>query len=310
MALSNIAMGNFESDQNLAWPQVFPPVFVQQRTNSYFIWSQADLMRIETRKRAPGTQAAQKGIGLTTGSYTCNQYALAMAVPRELEWNADPAVQPDRVYTLAVAEDVARGIEVDFLTNFFTTGKWGTDYTAGTNYTAWDQGGSDPIRDVHLAKNLIRRQTKRTPNRLVVNADVDVALKNHPDVKDRVKATSNGALVITDQMLAQAFGVERYIVVSGSQNTAGEAATAVYADIAGKHALLVYASNTPSITTPSGGYTFMQTSESPGGTQFPGLRMYDYYEDKTHTRFLECQADVDPKLTASSCGLLFGSAVS
>lgn len=308
-ALSDVAMGFFQTNQNLVWPVVFPPVYVQKRTDTYYIWSQADLMRIETKKRAPGTQAAQKGVGLTTSTYTCDQYALALPVPREVEWNADPAVHPDRVAMFTLSDDVARGIEQDWMTNYFTTSKW-TDYTAGTDFTAWDQAGSDPIRDVHLARNVIRRKTRMLPNVLVVNPDVDIALKNHADVKDRVKSTSNGALVITEQMLAQAFGVAKYVVASGSYNSAAEGATAVYADMAGKHALLVYASPTPSIDVPSGGYTFMQTAESPGGTEFPGLRAYDYYEDKTHTRFLEVQADAQPKLTSSVCGILFGSAVS
>lgn len=308
-ALSDVAMGFFETNQTLAWPAVFPPVFVQKRTDTYFIWSQDDLMRVETRKRAPGTSAAQKGVGLSTSTYTCDQYALAIPVPKEIEWNSDPAVHPDRVATFALSDDVARAIEIDWITNYFTTSKW-TDYTAGSEFTAWDQGGSDPIRDIHLAKNVIRRKTRLYPNVMVVNPDVDVALKSHSDVKDRVKATSNGALVITDQMLAQAFGVQKYIVAGGSRNTAAEGVTAVFADIAGKHALLVYSAPTPSIYSPSGGYTFMQTAESPGGTEYPGLRMYDYYVDKEHTRYLECQADAQPKLTSAVCGILFGSAVS
>lgn len=306
--LSDLAVGFFETDQNLAWPAVFPPLNVQKRTDSYPIWSQSDLMRIEAKVRGPGTRAPMKGAGITSGTYTCNQYATSWPIADEVAQNQDASIDTERAGTFIITDDVARAVEVVWAANYFTTSVW-TDLVAGTDFLAFDSAGADPVLYVHQQRVNIRRKTRKTPNVFAVGADVDVWLKNNPDIKDRIKYTM-GASVITDDLLAQMFGVKKYVVVGGSQNTAIEGATAVYADIGGKHALLVYAAEAPSTQAPSGGYTFLQTADQPGGTEFPGVRIYDYYVPQEHQRYLEAQIDVDPKMVSSVCGVFFPNVVS
>src|SRR3990172_3453508 len=92
VALTNISVayapGGFVADQ------LFPFVSVNKISNKYFIYTKADWLRREAQPRAPGTRAARGDYGLSTGTYTCIERAIAKGVPDEIVDNADMPLRP------------------------------------------------------------------------------------------------------------------------------------------------------------------------------------------------------------------------
>ena len=85
--------------------------------------------------------------------------------------------------------------------------------------------------------------------------DVVVELKDNQDILSRIQYTQRG--IITPEILASLFDVEKVLVPRGIYETAAKGATSAPARIAGSgKALLCYATNTPSIDEPSAGYFF------------------------------------------------------
>lgn len=105
----------------------------------------------------------------------------------------------------------------------------------------------------------MRQATGRTPNRLGLGINVFNALKVHPAILERVKfggTTANPANV-TENVLAQLFGVDRIVIDQTVQNKAGLGQAANMQFIGDPNSfLLAYATDTPSIEEPSAGYIF------------------------------------------------------
>ena len=89
----------------------------------------------------------------------------------------------------------------------------------------------------------------------VANApDIRVALMTSAEVKDTIKYPQKG--VVTEQLLAELFGVEKFLVPRGVVNTAAKGAAGTYSRIVSKKVLLCYAPEKPGILAPSASYIF------------------------------------------------------
>ena len=255
MALTNISVAYLQDPSFFIADQVFPTLPVQQKSNKYFTYDLGDFFRDDSRPRGPGTESAGGGYKLSTDSYLCEEYAFHKDIDYQTRANADPAIDPDRDAALYVSQILRIGRERNFMSSFFTTGVWGTDYVGGTNFTKWDDdANSDPITDVLTAQTSILTATGFLPNTLVIGFPVFQALKKHPLILDRYKYTSADS--ITEDMIAKVFGVDRLLVSKSVYNTANEGQTASNALVAGKNALLCYVNPTPGIMVPSAGYCF------------------------------------------------------
>ena len=166
---------------------------------------------------------------------------------------------------------------------------------AGNKFT---NHNSDPIKFIDEQKTLIHQNTGRTPNRLALGAQVFDALKLHPAILERVKyggTTANPASV-TENVLAQLFGVEHLVVLKSIQNTAAQGADAQMGYIGDPTALLLaYATNAPAVDEPSAGYIF--TWDMLGNGQYMPI-MHRTPDDARHTEEVEGLMATDMKKTA------------
>lgn len=69
---------------------------------------------------------------------------------------------------------------------------------------------SDPIGVVETGKEAVRKKIAKRPNTIVAGASTFATLKNHAQLLDRIKYSQRG--VLTKDLLAQVFGVDRFIV--------------------------------------------------------------------------------------------------
>lgn len=309
--LTNLSVANVQGSDKFAALRMFPGVGVPNKSDRYATYSQADFMRDEMEERAPSTESAGGGYAVDlTANYSCTRYAYHVDVDDDTVANADNPLQPTRDASVYLAQKNLIKHEVLFATNYFTTGIWtgsstGTDLVAGTDYTAWDDVTSTPLEDVDNQKEAIEGGTGYLPNKLCINRKVWHALRNHPDIVDRVKYVSSEP--IARGIVARLMELDEIVVGAGVRNTAQKGLTGAYSYIFGSHALLAYVPPSPSLMTPAAGYTFRWTglAGSVDGMTVSTLRA-DLKKSDRH----EIETNIDMKVVAPLVGAFFSSAAS
>lgn len=304
--LTNISVAYRQKATQFIAGKVFPVVPVDKQSDLYYIYTKADWFRDEAKPRAPATESAGSGYGLSTDTYKAEVFALHKDIPDQVLNNADAPINPRRDATNFVTQRLLLRQEIQWVSDYFTTGVWGTDSTPAT---LWDDANADPVDDVETGKEQILATTGQMANTLVLGYPVYRRMKNNPAIIDRIKyTTSVTGRTITPELLASVFDVERVLVAGGIKNTGNEGETAAYSFIHGKHALLAYVAPEPSELTPSAGYTFEWRGVSDGLGETLGVVEIDMPTLRA-TR-VEGQIAYDNKVVAADAGYFFANAVS
>jgi len=321
--LTNISVAYLQNTNNFVADKVFPIVPVDKKSNIYFKYTKDDWFRDEAQRRADGTASAGSGYGLTTDNYLADVYAFHKDIGDQTRANADNPLNPDMEATQFVTQRLLLRREVQWAADYFTSGIWGTnitgvasstnsapaatqavkwsDYTTGVTYT------SNPIVDVELGKTTVLQNTGFEPNTLVLSYAVFQKLKAHPILVDRYKYTQAGAIV-TEDLLAALFGIDRVLVAKAVVNPSNEGQTAAsYSFTAGNNALLCYVAPNPGLMTPSAGYTFMWTGVSGGLGTTVGVSRFRMEELKADR--VEGEIAFDNKVVAADLGYFWTSII-
>jgi hypothetical protein len=319
--LTNLSVAYLQKVTNFVSGQVFKVIPVDKQSDLYFIYEKGDWFRDEAEIRADGTESAGSGYTLANGNYFCPVYAFHKDIGDQVRENTDNPLDPDRDATQFVTQRMLVRQEVQWASDYFTPTASGAPQTwanevvgAGQSnpnslptFTCWDDyAGSDPINDVENGKQAVLQNTGFLPNVLVIGYQVWRALRNHPEIVDRIKYTS--ADVISEQLLAKYFQVDKVLVAQAIVNTAKEGQANDFAFIMGRQALLAYANPNPGILQPSAGYQFTWTGVSDGLGQNVGMsrfRMQHLRADR-----IEAQMAWVNKVIGSDLGYMFDYATS
>lgn len=301
--LTNISVAYMQKQENFIANKVFPIVPVDKQSDKYFSYTKNDWFRDEARLRADATESAGGGYNLTTSSYSADVWAFHKDIGDQTRANADAPINVDREAVEFVTSRLLLKMETEFVSNFFGTGVWGTDVTPANLWS--DYTNSDPLNDVEDAKRAILATTGFEPNTLVLGYDVFKELKNHPDLVDRIKYTSSN--VITTDMIARMFDVERVLVSKSVKATNNEGGTAAYDFTAGKNALLCYSAPSPGLLQPSAGYVMSWTGVSGGLGQTIGASRFRMESVKADR--IEGEMAFDMKVVAADLGYFFAAVV-
>ena len=319
--LTNISVAYIQNTNNFIADKVFPTIPVDKKSNLYFKYTKDDWFRDEAQRRADGTASAGSGYGLSTDSYMTDVFAFHKDIGDQTRANADNPLNPDMEATQFVTQRLLLRREVQWAADYFTTGVWGTDITGTTSTTpattqtvVWSDYKtaptsytSNPIVDVENAKVKVLQNTGYEPNTLVLSYAVFQILKAHPLLVDRYKYTQAGAIV-TEDLLAQLFGLDRVLVAKATYNGANEGATGSYNFTTGKNAMLAYTAPNPGLMTPSAGYTFMWTGVSGGLGTTVGVSRFRMEELKADR--VEGEVAFDNKVVASDLGYFWSGIIS
>jgi hypothetical protein len=317
--LTNISVAYLQNASNFVASRVFPNIRVQKQSDVYFVYDRGFFNRNEAKIRAPSTEAAIAGFGLTTESYMASVVALKAQVSWQTMANADTPVQLERANTENLLLKMLIQKEVDWATKYFGPGIWGKNYTGvpsnpGVNQVIhWsDQTAGDPIKDIRTAKTDMLESTGFEPNTMVVGQRVMNALVDHPDIVDRIKYSGSvgnqNPARTTVQALSQLFDIDRILVMRGIQNTAAEGEPNVHSFIGGNNALLAYVPQTPGLMTPSAGYTFTWSGYQGVANEF-GVSVERRERDIIKATEIECEMAYVHKMVASDLGVMFNSIV-
>ena len=304
--LTNISVAFIQDQGNFIANQVFPTVPVEKQSDKYFKYAKGDWFRDEAALRAPATESAGSGYGLTTDTYSTLVYAFHKDIDDQVRANSDSPLNPDRDATQFVTQRMLLRQEIDWSAKYFTTGIWATDKTGSTDFTQWSNyTSSDPIEDIEAGKSTMLTSTGFMPNTLVLGYDVFRQLRHHPDVVDRIKYTSSE--VPAEGILSRLFGVDRVLVTRAIKNSGAEGASDSFAQVHGKNAALYYVAPSPGLLTPSAGYQFAWRGVSDGMGQNIGITRFRRPELRADR--IEAQMAWDYKVVSSDLGYFFSSCV-
>lgn len=320
-ALSNMALAYYQSDANYFAKSIFPICPVSLSSDNYYIFDKEDLLRDNWQRKPAYGKVDTAVLSEHTDTYAVQVDQMIMGIDQIRQTDltrrmgpriADPRQQ--RTKTMAAQANIHQ--DSVFASKFFNAGVWTQEY-AGVDSTTTTTGqfikfsnaNSDPVKFLDDRMTAMQQSTGRRPNRLALGVNVYNALKVHPGILERVKyggSTANPAL-ITENVLAQLFGVEKITVQRSIMNKAELGQNANMQFIGDPDAfLLAYASNTPSIEEPSAGYIF--TWDMLGNGNILPVLSYDG-ENGTHSEFIEGLMACDMKKTADDLGMFFKSAV-
>jgi hypothetical protein len=300
--LTNLSVAYMQEQDSFVASKVFPTINVQKQSDKYFTYSQADFYRDQAKVRADGTESAGSGYGLSTASYSSTVYALHKDIGDQVRANSDVPLDPDMDASRFLAHQMLIRQERDWASKFFTTSVWGTDSTPST---LWSASGSTPIDDVQAGVNTVLTNTGYLANTLVMSYAVYKTLRNHPDIVDRYKYTS--AESITPELIGKVLDVPNVFVMKGVYNSAAEGASASYAQVGDKDALLCYVAPAAGLMTVSAGYNFVWSGV--GGGLGTSTAVSRFRMDHLRADRLEIESAWDFKVVASPLGYFFSNAV-
>lgn len=320
-ALSNMALAYYQSDAKAFAKTIFPVCPVTLSSDNYYVFDKEDLLRDSWQRKPAYGKVSPAVLSEHTESYACRVDQMIMGIDRirqtDLVRRQGPSTADPRIQrTKAMAGQAAIHQDACFAQAYFRPGAWaheetGTDSTTpgAGEYIKFSNGNSDPVALIDERKTVMEQNTGRMPNRLALGVNVFNALKKHPAILERVKyggSTANPAAV-TENVLAQLFGVGRLTVQRSIMNRAGlgeEADMGYIGDPDGF--LLAYATDSPSIEEPSAGYIF--TWDMLGNGNIMPVLNYEG-EPGTHSEYIESLMAFDMKKTADDLAMYFRDAV-
>lgn len=314
-ALTNISVKYMQDTNNFIADKVFPTVPVQKQSDRYFQYLKEDWFRDDAKERALGTESAGGDYDIdNTPTYFCKKYAFHKDVFEEDRANSDNPLTPDQDATEFVVDKILLNKENNWAKTYFKAGVWAQDEAgkasgaAGDGPIYWnDYSNSDPIKDVdNMATNMAEITGKR-PNKLVIGRKVYDALRQHPDILDRIKYTQTG--IITAQLIAELFDVEELLVANAIQNTAVKGQVADMEFIMGKHMLLCYSEKRPRLKAATAGYCFTWTGLMGANALGGRINRFSMPQLGIGTERIECELAYDMKVVASDMGAFVSGVV-
>lgn len=282
------------SNEEYVADKIFPIVPVKKESDKYFTWDKPEWFRNEARATAPGGEAPRTGFGLSTGTYTVEEYKIATELPDRIAANADEPLNLPINKAKFVTDKIMLKKEINVATMIGTSGNWTGSAAVGTK---WDAANSTPIDDIETSKITIAKRTGRRANTIVIGEEVMKELVLHSDIIDRIKYT--GRDVPTEAMLAQLFRVKQVLVMSAIYNSAIEGATEVDAFVSADWCWVGYVAPAPSLDIPSAGYCF----------RVGNRRIRNWREESKEQTVYEASEMTDEVVTSAALGLLMTAAI-
>lgn len=314
-ALTNMALAYYQNSKNYFAKAIFPVCRVNLSSDNYYIFNKEDLLRDNWKRKPAYGQVMPAVVSEHTATYACEVDQMIMGIDQirqtDLQRRQGPSIRdPRQQRTKTIAEQANIHQDLLFAENYFKAGVWANEWTgkddtnvSGNEFIKFSNHNSDPIQFINTQKTAMHRQTGRTPNKLAIGANVFDSLCFHPAILERIKygGTSANPANVTENVLAQLFGVEELVVLQSIYNQAKQGKDADMEFIGDPNALLLaYATNAPAVDEPSAGYIF--TWDMLGDGQILPI-IHRVKDDATHSEEVEGLMACDMKKTADDLAI-------
>ena len=307
--LSNMSLAAFADPSKYVATRIFPVCPVDFSTGFYYTFDRGELTRDYMERKPKYGKTTPVELGHSDETYKCFVDQIITGIDQIGEVNYTRArvpasVDPRRSKARFITTQTQLHLELLFAKTFFRSGVWNNEYegvasTPGaTQFIKFSDANSDPIKFFDARKREIELNGGYTPNKLTLGYDTFNALKEHPDLLERVKYTGSTAnpAQVNERVLAELFGFEEVLVLKAAYNAAEEGQANDFRFICEPDgALLTYTTPSPRIDEPSAGYIFAWDPFGNGSWIF-----VDQFEGDggTHADFMEGLTATDMKKTS------------
>lgn len=162
------------------------------------------LRRYNTR-RAPGTATKRVNIKYEGKTYSVNQYAVDVPLPRELLREADESrrlnvgnyLDISRIAMTTASDILALDYEIEVATLATSASSYANGHVmALAGGTKWSADTGTPVTDIRAAADVIRKKIGKRPNKLTLSADAFSAICMNKEVKGYLPTSNLGPVTI------------------------------------------------------------------------------------------------------------------
>ncbi len=178
--------------------------------------------------------------------------------------------------------------------------------TGNLDFTPFNDVSATPLAVVDDYRENIAAATGMMPNVLVLGSSVKKALRNNPDILDRIKYTQRGS--VTNEILAALFELDKVVVARSVYNSAAEGAEDNIGFIVDPNAmLLAYIDPNPSLDSPTAIGNFAWTGLIAGANDFGGV-IERGRDDRAHSDYFQSRQAFDLKIISQDLAVFFNAA--
>lgn len=309
--LTNMSMAFFANASDYVATSIFPICPVDFSTGFYYVFNKGDLARDNVQRKPKFGKVAPAQMGHTDQTYRCEVDQIIVGIDQigavnYQRANVPASIDPKRAKNRFVTDQQLLHLDIMFAENFFRAGVWENEFegiasggnaAGGSQFIKFSDANSDPIKFFDARKRQIKLDGRRMPNKLTLGYDTFNALKEHPDLLERVKFTGSTAnpAKVNERVLAELFGVDEVKVLDATYNAAEEGQADDMQFICEPDgALLSYTTSSPRIDEPSAGYIF--TWDMLGNGNYVATDTFEG-EGGTHSEFMEGLISTDMRKT-------------
>lgn len=284
-------------------------ITVVKESDKYVVYPRGYFWRDEAQVRPLGGRPVQVSYKVDSGQYLAEEWALEHTIDDRQRQNADAPIRLDENATkLLTGKQMIRADRM-WCQKFFVSGAWDMEVDGASGaFTPFNDISSTPLATIDDFREIIAQSTGFMPNTLVLGSGVKKALRNNPDILDRIKFTQRGS--ITNEILAALFEVENVIVARAVYNAAAEGADDDFVFIADPNAmLLAYIDPNPGLDSPTAIANFAWTGLIPGqGNEFGGV-IERGRDERAHSDWFQSRQAYDMRQVSQDLAVFFPNAV-
>lgn len=291
--LSNLSLKYSNEQKDYIADKIFGTLPVKKESDAYYIFGK-DNFRVEESIRADGAKANEVTYSLSTSTYSLNPHALRELVTDRQRDNADSGLEPDTSAMENLVDKILLKKETQLAALLLTTTAGGGSHslTSTLKWTALTTI-SDPIGDVNTATTVIKINSAKQANTMVIPYDSWKGLKNHPNILERIKYSERG--IITTDLLKAVFDIENIFIGSNVQNTSAEGDPDSLSMVWDASTWIGYVNPSPGLRKISAGYNFVKTN---GGNPYAVKK---YRDEEREGDWIEVGCFWDAKIVATAC---------
>jgi hypothetical protein len=264
--------------------ELMPIVLVDKKTDQIQVYPQRE--RLEVPDTALDEYGNVKEINESrdTTTYVCEGQGLKNAISGEALSNQDAPLNEMMDLTESIIELCALADEQRIATVCDLNTNYGANTQALAAVNRWDVPGGDPIGIMQLAMRSLWRG--RGSADTVMNSTIDVyhTLSRHEDILGLFQYNGSSPGLATPDMIAQFLSADRYLVAAAREQTANEAATAVYGRVWTDNWAVRRVARNPGLRNAVWGNTLRwKMAGIPGVTPNNGLITQQWYDNKAGT---------------------------
>lgn len=290
--LTTTAVKYMHNANEFAGRALFPMFMTNEQAANYYVFDRENALNIpKDIQRAPGSHYSRSVMKLSDDAYACKEYGHEEPVDDVEKAKYASALDADRASVTRSTSIVAINHEIRCY-NLATGG----GVTSSSPSIKWDAASADPIGDVDAAREIIHDNCGLDANVMVIPRDVYNVLKELDVIVNKIRYVQKG--IMTPDLLAPIFGVDRVVIAGLVTNGAAEGQTISPAKIWGDSVVLAHVNTMQDLKAPNFGRTFNWAKMSGAN----GIQVKSYRDEPINSDVHRAAQYTDEKLVGAECG--------